>query len=217
MQSKPPHQDPDDMYTIQAFEHSFNDTYEFRRYDFYCMACCIVLGIICSGLGVLLFTRNEKGKDLYALGAFAIIFAPIIGVLVGVYIGCLWYCCAVGKGKMDYYLGKNRFFGFQCNCCDFCRYQYFLVVAIIGILVIVTSIASYLLFDKYIEHDETIEENNTIDVNEQRYFLAVEIVTGVGGVGLFVFGIIIYYCCINRKIKDATKHGPSIHDDDFQD
>ena len=223
--SPPPHQDPDDMYTIQAFEHSFNETYEFRRYDFYCMAICICLGIICSALGVVLFIGNDKGNDMYAMGAFAIIFAPILGVLIGVYIGCLWYCCTVGKGKMDYYIGKNRFFGFQCKSCDFCKYQYFIVVAIVGILIIIISVASYLLFDQYIENggDNKDENGNHksytnegVNVDEQRLFLAIEVITGIGGVGLFVFGIIVYYCCTNRKVK--TVKGPSIHDDqNFED
>ena len=28
------------------------------------MAACIVLGIICSGLGILLFIKNQEGRDL---------------------------------------------------------------------------------------------------------------------------------------------------------
>lgn len=216
------------MYTIQAFEHSFNDTYEFRRYDFYCMGCCILIGLICSGLGVVLYINNEKEKDLHAMGAFTVIFAPILGILCGIYIGCIWYCCAVGKGKMDYYLGKNRFFGFRCKPCDFCKYQYFIVVALVGVIVVIISIASFLLFDQFVTTDNTendndpnlnlganTDENGDVSINETKLFLGIEILSGIAGVGLFVSGIVVYYCCMNKKAKPIK--GPSIHDEDFED
>merc|ERR1712228_1086160 len=187
-------------YTIQAFETSFNETYEFRRYDFYCMACCILIGLIISGCGVFLYMHNDDGHDLHAMGAFAS-FVPVFGVIVGIYIGCFWYCCAVGKGKMDYYLGKNRFFGFECKTCDCCKYQYFLVVAVIGLLVLVISIASYLLFDEYVQTDDAqsdvdntnpvkIDDDGEVSVNESRLFLAIEILSGCAGLGLFISGIV---------------------------
>jgi len=86
----PPGQDIDDMYTIQAFETSFNKTYEFRRYDFYCMACCICIGVLMSGFGVFLYISHDSEKDLHALGAFAVIFAPVFGIIFGIYAGCFW-------------------------------------------------------------------------------------------------------------------------------
>jgi len=128
---------------------------------------------------------------------------------------------------MDYYLGKNRFFGFECKECDCCKYQYFLVVAAMGLFVLSVSIAAYLLFDEYVQTDEIqsdtqntnpikTDEDGQVSVNEARLFLAIEVLCGCAGIGMFISGIVVYYCCINRKVAVADGGGksPSIHADD---
>eukprot|EP00485_Elphidium_margaritaceum_P001722 CAMPEP_0202692710 /NCGR_PEP_ID=MMETSP1385-20130828/7023_1 /ASSEMBLY_ACC=CAM_ASM_000861 /TAXON_ID=933848 /ORGANISM="Elphidium margaritaceum" /LENGTH=572 /DNA_ID=CAMNT_0049348291 /DNA_START=18 /DNA_END=1736 /DNA_ORIENTATION=- len=225
-QGRPPHMhDADDMLTIKAFETSFNDTYEFKRYDFYCMALCIALGVVLSGVGVYFYVANDMQQNptLYAFGAFSIIFAPILALMLGVYIGCIWYCCAVKRGQMDYYLGENRFFGLRCQRCDCCKFQYFVVVSLIGLLIVTVTVAAYMLFDKYVIQNSneinTLPNTNALDINlynEQNAFLAIEILACIGGIGLFVSGISMY-CCCRARVKKMRKASGSAHHDDFND
>merc|ERR1712129_663847 len=127
------------------------------------------------------------------------------------------------------YLGKNRFFGFECRRCDCCKFQYFLIVAVNGLIVLIICIASYLIFDQFVATDTTKEdttninpiktdENGDVNVNETRLFSLIELVAGCVGLGLFVSGIVVYYCCINRKSErdHAGAKSPSIHANDHE-
>ena len=227
IQSPPPHQDPDDMFTIQAFETSFPEIYEFRRYDFVAMACCFFIGFLAAGGGVYLFLHHDVSSDLYAIGAFAAVFAPVLGLCCGVYTGCLWYCCAVSGGKMENYLGENRCCGFRCERCDLCQYQYFLIVSCAGIAILTVSTAGYLLFDELIAVDDMdtdtdnlhpleTDENGDISVNEAKLFYAVEAIAACGGIGLFVSGIVLYYYFVQRDKAEERFKAPreAIHEDD---
>lgn len=215
------------MFTIQAFETSFHETYEFRRYDFIVMACCFIFGLIAAGGGIYLLIHHGPSSDLHAIGAFAAVFAPVLGICCGVYVGCLWYCCAVSGGKMEYYLGQNRCCGFRCARCDLCQYQYFLIVSCAGIAILTVSTAAYLLFDELVAMDDmdtdtdnlhpmNTDEHGNISVNEAKLFYAVEAIAGCGGIGLFVSGIVLYYYFLQRDKAEKRFQAPTpaIHVDD---
>ena len=49
------------------------------------------------------------------------------------------------------------------------------------------------------------DEEGQVSVNETRLFLAIEVLSGSAGLGLFISGIVVYYCCVNRKQVDKTQ------------
>ena len=93
----------------EIYKSSFNKIYEFRLYDFYFMAICIVFCLILNGFGVFLYISNNSNNDIHLICIFCAIISPICGILFGVYSGCIWYCFIVSKGRMDYYLGQIDF------------------------------------------------------------------------------------------------------------